>query len=124
MTTHRNWHKRWKVSIETYSATHESGLAVRFLLLSQSESQSDRVMLLGVRKTEDGQKWRIVVDTEYWDRVREDLLAKHHGQFDVPRMMNRLSWEAGEAWIWEWNRKLRHAARAANKAGETTDPSN
>lgn len=143
MTTHRNWHRRWTVDLESSSATHESGLVVRFLYLRhfengyltdarhmslfvQSESEwlkktieclrYDGEGMLSTIKyvTEDGVEWFATAKAENLERVRADLLASH-GHHDAPQMLKRLCWEAGEAWVWAWNRKLRHEARGKSK---------
>ena len=77
---HNNWHKRWVVDLGASTATHDTGLVVRFALATDDE---------GGRSGE--------FDQPGADEVLSALVAKHGGH-NAPKMIARLAREAGEVY--------------------------
>lgn len=99
---HYNWHTRWTVDVEAASATHESGLVARFLLLPLSESQVQASetagdTAIGKCWTPDGREWGVVAAAGNVRAVYDAMEAKN-GPHNAPQMMARLAREAGELW--------------------------
>ena len=97
---HHNWHKRWSASIEAASATHDSGLVVRFLLLPLSEAQitaHEQDAAIGKCWTTDGREWGVVTTPALLESTCEALRAKN-GAGNAQQMLARLAREAGEIW--------------------------
>jgi hypothetical protein len=99
---HYKWHKRWIVDVEAASATHESGLVARFLLLTLAESQMqahEGDAVIGQCWTPDGREWGVVTTPELLQQVF-DGLAQKNGRNNAHQMIARLAREAGEVWVW------------------------
>lgn len=99
---HFNWHKRWTVDVEADSASHDSGLIVRFLVLPLSESQArehDNDAAIGKCWTPDGCEWGVVTTPALWESVFEQLKSKN-GPHNAQAMLARLAREAGEVWVY------------------------
>jgi hypothetical protein len=99
---HYKWHKRWTVDVEAASATHESGLIARFLLLPLTESQMqahEEDAAIGKCWTPDGREWGVVTTPELLQQVFDDL-AEKNGRNNAHQMIARLAREAGEVWVW------------------------
>lgn len=97
---HFAWHKRWAVSLETASATHDSGLVVRFLPLPLTPAQQQahqRDSAIGKCWTPDGREWGAVTTPELLQAAFEALREKH-GAGNAQQMLARLGREAGEVW--------------------------
>lgn len=98
---HYNWHKRWTVDLEAASATHDSGLVARFLLLPLTEAQKqahDDSAAIGKCWTLDGREWGVITTPELLQATFEALKTKH-GPHNAQTMLARLAREAGEVWV-------------------------
>lgn len=113
MTDHYNWHKKWTVDLPTFSATHETGLLVRFFpVLNNVADVEDPDVVLGnfanqmgnVYMAKDGSKWIVITTPELRDATLK-LLAVKNGLGNAPIMLDRLGREAGMAWVWQWDKK-------------------
>jgi hypothetical protein len=101
------WHKRWTVDVEAASASHDSGLVVRFLALPLSEAQiqehnSDAA--IGKCWTTDGREWGVITTPALWESTFENLKFKN-GVHNAQSMLARLAREAGEVWAWNKNKE-------------------
>lgn len=113
MTYHHDWHKRWNVDLPTFSATHETGLLVRFFpVVNNIADVGDPDVVLGnfinqkgnVYTAKDGSKWIVVTTSEYCDATLKFLAVKN-GLGNAPIMLDRLAREAGMAWVWQLDKK-------------------
>lgn len=97
---HFGWHKRWTVDLEGASATHDSGLVTRFLLLPLTEAQQqahDTDAAIGKCWTPDGREWGVVTTPHMLEVTFAALKAKN-GPHNAQQMLARLAREAGEIW--------------------------
>jgi hypothetical protein len=104
---HFNWHKRWTVDVEAASASHDSGLVVRFLALPLSEAQiqaHDCDAAIGKCWTTDGREWGAVTTPAMLESTFENLKSKN-GPHNAQSMLARLAREAGEVWAWNKNKE-------------------
>ena len=98
---HYQWHKHWTVDIDAATATHDSGLVTRFLLLPLTESQiqaHERDAAIGTCWTPDGREWGVVTTPELLQQTFDNL-AEKNGMHNAQQMIARLSREAGEIWV-------------------------
>lgn len=77
---HYQFHKRWSVDPAASTATHETGLVVRFALATDGEGG-----------------WSGEFVQPGANEVLRELVAKHGGH-NAPQMMARLAREAGEVY--------------------------
>lgn len=104
---HFNWHKHWTVDLEAASASHDSGLVVRFWTLPLSEEQiqeHNSDVAIGKCWTTDGREWGAVTTPALLDSTFEILKFKN-GPHNAQSMLARLAREAAEAWAWSKNKK-------------------
>jgi len=74
------WHRAWSVDLAAGTATHESGLVVRF-----------------TRAADDPAAWDGAADAASAETVLAALVAEH-GPHNAPLRLARLMREAGETW--------------------------
>ena len=121
---HYQFHKRWTVDVPAASATHESGLVVRFRPLPQTESQmqayDDADDGIGISKcwTPDECKWGVFADHELLQQVF-DKLAKKHGKGNAHQMLARLGREAAKTWVWHKKKEHWHAKKIIPQSAKT-----
>lgn len=99
---HYDWHKRWTVDLTAGSATHDSGLVVRFLLLPPTEAQiqaHESDTAIGKCWTPDGREWGAITTPELM-QATFDALKEKNGPHNAQQMLARLAREAGEVWAW------------------------
>lgn len=104
---HFRWHRRWTVSLETASATHDSGLVVRFLALpltDQSRAAHESESAIGKCWTTDGREWGAVTTPAILEATFATL-RQRHGAGNAQKMIARLAREAGEVWAYAKNRE-------------------
>ena len=89
---HYAWHRAWSVDIDQRTATHESGLTVRF-----------------TPAADDAQAWHGAADPIRRDAVLAELAARH-GAHNAPQRLARLMREAQETWTHALDRKTRRGA--------------
>lgn len=99
---HYQWHKRWRLDVEVASATHDTGLLVRFISLPLTEAQQDAHdaagdAAIGKCWTNDEREWGVITHAEGMRAVFEEL-KKQHGAGNAQQMLARLAREAGELW--------------------------
>jgi len=104
---HYNWHKRWRLDVESASASHDTGLLVRFVALPQSEAQKvahDAAgdAAIGQCWTTDNRLWGVVTTADCMRAVFDEL-KKHNGAGNAQQMLARLAREAGELWAHQKN---------------------
>lgn len=95
------WQLRWTVDVQAASATHDSGLVVRFLSLPLTEAQKqehDADVAIGKCWTPDGREWGIVTAPELLEATFEALKSQH-GPHNAQAMLSRFAREAGEVWV-------------------------
>jgi len=97
---HYNWHKRWRLDVESASAIHESGWKVRF-----TQPGSEPLPEIGGRCwTTDGREW-LVLHVGGEDALNEWLTAQAlRGLRDINsinKRIARLMREAGELWAYQ-----------------------
>jgi hypothetical protein len=96
---HRYWQRSWAVDIDNCTATHESGLSVRYLPLPSSDTSSDELMVIGKCWTDGSQQWEMYTSPKNFEQAFETLRVKN-GIGNATQMMARLKREAGEIWTW------------------------
>lgn len=95
---HHNWHKHWRLDVETASAVHDSGWTVRFV-----KPDTESISKIGGRCwTKDGREW-LVLHAGGDDALNEWLQAQAlRGLRDVNSVNSRIARlmrEAGALWV-------------------------
>lgn len=81
---HYNWHKRWQVDLSACTATHDSGLVVRFRQADESGAW-------------DGKP----ENSEIWFEKMKSTMPPH----DLASHVGRLMREAGDAYLWQLKKR-------------------
>lgn len=82
---HQNWHKRWTVDLSAGTATHDSGLIVRFVVSNDTAGAWDGS----------------AVNAEEWFASIKDSMPPR----DLEKHAARLLREAGDAYLYQLNRR-------------------